>query len=371
MISPAKLTPVETILSKVIGTIMSAAGGVDFQKEFPLPFTGGKRVCLTGYKGTLTAIEFLQSKGTAIDQFDEKFHLTEPCKGPFGLSSELCDLDTEAPFSYMPKVVQVQEPAVLVISGTNLEAVDLVKPVATIATATKEQAHKHSKHILIVDDSIENRKAASKVFPDATVVNSAKEAIKLLKSNPLSFPIVITDIDMETPAAGAEVFAFAVGTGREVLAVTGGGMNHGSQVVEIQPLGLHLDRLFAPDALVGKAGLAPWEACKSLLEGKDISLDVYKGKDYFKQHPDRGAFCAEKLKKATAYYTRFKASVTRGGIKQEPVPDIGDISVRVFLFPIIASRGKESLEDLRRLMGNMPKSKVSKLAIAANIAMDM
>lgn len=98
-----ELSTAENIFAKIVGTIMWAGGGVDFQREFALPFSGGKRICLTGYKGTLNSIEFLQSKGTAIDQFDRRFHLTEPCKGPFGLPHELSDLDTETPFSSTPK----------------------------------------------------------------------------------------------------------------------------------------------------------------------------------------------------------------------------------------------------------------------------
>jgi len=104
-----RLSGAEKALVAVSKVLMSAGGAVDFQREYPLPFTGGKRMLLCGWKGMLTSIEFLQSKGMAVDQWDEKFIVTEPCPGPFGLSSELCDIHTDDPYSVTPITKTIEE----------------------------------------------------------------------------------------------------------------------------------------------------------------------------------------------------------------------------------------------------------------------
>lgn len=48
----------KALVSAVKFIVSVTAGAVDFQREFPIPFTGGKRILVSGWKGNLRNIEF-------------------------------------------------------------------------------------------------------------------------------------------------------------------------------------------------------------------------------------------------------------------------------------------------------------------------
>jgi hypothetical protein len=103
-----KLSRLELGLVTIARGLTKLGGIRDYQGEIPLPLTGGKRLEYRVDSGELLSISFLQSKGTAIDQWDEKFILTEPSPGPWGMAHELSGLD-EDPVAIVPITAETAE----------------------------------------------------------------------------------------------------------------------------------------------------------------------------------------------------------------------------------------------------------------------
>jgi CheY-like chemotaxis protein len=200
------------------------------------------------------------------------------------------------------------------------------------------------KEILIVEDNEANRAAAAKIFPEATLASSAKEALEVLASKPKGFPIIITDLQMETPMAGAEVFAEGIQTGRETLMATATGEHHGTEVITILPCNLQIDRLGSPNPKEGKTSTDPWEVCRKIIAREEIDPELVKGTHYFQKYPDRREETKRAVQRAIQYHNRLMQSVERLKTKREPLA----ITLRVFISGLVKTQADK--EDYLRII---------------------
>jgi CheY-like chemotaxis protein len=195
------------------------------------------------------------------------------------------------------------------------------------------------KEMLIVDDRPENLEAAKAVFPDAVFASSAKEAIELMKKHPEKFDRVITDLEMETPAAGARVLAHAMGTMRECIVLTNAGQNHGSEMVAVLPSELKLSRIYGDNPNSGKAGTEPWEVAKCLMENQPIHPYLCEGEDYYKKYPDRFEKDQEALEERRLGYQHLVSAFRRNRHKYLDKKEIADretarVGLLIWLSPL-------------------------------------